>query len=264
MTLSEEGKVSANAIERVRLELNPSSDGGFDATANPLKIRNTFTFQGCAQYEIPIKQQGLLYFFPNWQTGTFRASFYDLDEATRGYGTLTLDRVNKLLTEENTKSSEVFEAFGMKFPAGQITLWGDILLLSVQLYFLVYLRQLSGKLKPEDAGWDVPWIGMNSSVTAKAISYLSFVILPVVTAICVGWQGAVRASIGYLYRTDQWFWFHLRANPWTWHYTVPLEVFLLILAALASGYLGLLSWKYRPQIAPEPPKPPSCPAQLFE
>jgi hypothetical protein len=164
MTLSEKGKVSVKAVESVRLEISPSSDGGFEAVADSPKANNSFRFQSCAQYEIPVKQQGLLKFFPNWQTGTFRASFYDLDEATREYGTLPWNRVSKLVSDENTKGPEVFEAFGMKFPAGQITLWGDILLLSVQLYFLVYLRQLSGKLKPDDAGWDVPWIGMNSAL----------------------------------------------------------------------------------------------------
>jgi len=125
-----------------------------------------------------------------------------------------------LLSDENTKGAEVFEAFGMKFPAGQITFWGDILLLSVQLYFLVYLRQLSGKLKPDDAGWDVPWIGMNSSATSKVMCCVSFAVMPVVASTCIGWQGAIRACIGYLYRTDHWFWFHLRSMPWTWHYSV--------------------------------------------
>jgi hypothetical protein len=268
LTLSETGKASEKAskkaVERVRLELYPSFDGRFEGFVTILTVRNKFKFLSCEQYEVRVNQQGLLRFFPDWHTGTFRASFYDLDEASREYRSLPLDRVSKLLSDENTKGSEVFEAFGMKFPAGQITLWGDILLLSVQLYFLVYLRQLSGNLKPDDAGWDVPWIGMNSSGTSKAMSFMSFAVLPVANAISIGWQGTVRVSISYLDRTDHWFWFHLRAKPWTWHYTVLLDISLLFLAAIASSYLSFLSWKYRPQIAPEPPKPPSCPAQLFE
>jgi hypothetical protein len=37
-------------------------------------------------------------------------------------------------------------------PSASRWAWGDVLLLSVQLYFFVYLRQLCGKLKSDDPG----------------------------------------------------------------------------------------------------------------
>lgn len=220
-----------------------------------------FEFDVGNALEISITQQGFVKVFPDWQSGAFKTSFYDLDAAAHEYETLGFDQVSKLLSDDSPRGSEVFEAFGLKFPAGQITVWGDVLLLGVQLYFLIYLRQLSGKLNADDAGWDVPWIGMNSSALSAVICFFTFAVLPVFTAICVGWQGAIRAYIGYLYRTDNRFWFHLRSMPWTWHYSAHVKVALLILAVFGSGYLGILCWKYRPQIAPEPP---SCPAQMFE
>jgi hypothetical protein len=41
----------------------------------------------------------------------------------------------------------------------------------------------SRKLKPEDPGWDVPWIGMDSSQLSKTILYVSLVVLPCIAAI---------------------------------------------------------------------------------
>jgi hypothetical protein len=66
-----------------------------------------------------------------------------------------MEEVRKIIFDEATKGDEIFEAFGMKFPAGQITIWGSIVLLSIQLciflYFL-YLKQLSGRLRSHDPG----------------------------------------------------------------------------------------------------------------
>jgi hypothetical protein len=210
-------------------------------------------------------QQSIIEVFGNVQPGVFSRSFSDLSVAGRDRMDLPFQDIKEFLHDEAAKGPEVFEAFGMKFPAGQITFWGLVLLLSVQLYFLAYLRQLVGKLKGEDPGWDVPWIGMDSSSISKTILYGSLVVLPFAAAILLGWQATARISSGYWERLD--YWYHpiqLRSWPWHWHYTVILKMFLLIFAAVASGYLGLLSWKYRPQIAPEPSSPPSCLPPFFE
>jgi hypothetical protein len=203
--------------------------------------------------------------FKNLLPGSFGRSFRDLSIAGRDEADLPLETIKDFLHEEAAKGPEVFEAFGMKFPAREVTFWGDILLVSVQLYFLVYLRQLFGKLKPDDPGWDVPWIGMDSSRLSNTIVFVSVTILPCLAAILLGWQATIRISSGYWERTESWFHpVHFLAWPWHWHYAVLLKILLLILAAILSGYLGILAWKYRPQIAPEPPTPPTCPAQLFE
>lgn len=215
--------------------------------------------------EDSVNQESVRAVFPSLRTGIFERSFPDLSVAALDKMDLRLEDARDFIHDEASKGSEVFEAFGMKFPAGQITLWGMILLLSVQLYFFVYLRQLSGKLKADDPGWDTPWIGMDSSHVSKAILYASFVLLPCVTSIALGCQAARRLSSGYWEPASQWFGpIHFLLGPWHWDYRILLKIFLLVLSATASGYLGFQCWKYRPQIAPEPPKPPSCPAQLFE
>jgi hypothetical protein len=105
----------------------------------------------------------------------------------------------------------------------------------------------------------------DSSRLAKSILYNSLFAFPCTAAILLGWQATARISSGYWVSTGQWFHpIQLRSWLWHWHYTVLLKILVLFLAAITSGYLGLLSWKYRPQTAPEPPTPPTCPAQMFE
>jgi hypothetical protein len=185
----------------------------------------------------------------NLRPGQFTQNFRDLSIATRDEADLQLETLRDFLHDEAAKGPEVFEAFGMKFPAGQITLWGDVLLLSVQLYFLVYLRQLYGKLKSDDPGWDVPWLGMDSSRLSETILYISLVILPPVAATLLGWQSTVRLSGGYWEKTGHWVRF--LAPIWKWDWTVQSKVLALIFAVILSAYLGVLSWTYRPQINPE-------------
>jgi hypothetical protein len=194
--------------------------------------------------------------FRSLQPGSFKQTFKDLSIAAHDESDLPLEDIKEFLHDEAAKGPEVFEAFGMKFPAGQITFWGVVLLLSIQLYFLVYLRQLFGRLRQDDAGWDVPWIGMDSSQLSKTILYTSLVILPLFASTLLGWQATVRLSSGYWDKIERWYYpIQFRSWPWHWHYTVLLKIFLLVLSAIVSGYLGLLSWKYRPQIAPEPELP---------
>ena len=45
----------------------------------------------------------------------------------------------------------------------KLAIWGTVILLGVQIYLLSFLKQLSGKLGPDDAGWDVPWVGMDQT-----------------------------------------------------------------------------------------------------
>jgi hypothetical protein len=198
----------------------------------------------------------------NVQPGIFERSFSDLSVAAAQQMTLPLKDVLDSVHEEAAKGGEVFEAVGLKIPIRVITLGGNLVVLSIQLYFLVYLRQLCGKLKPDDPAWDVPWIAMDSSVLSKIIFYVSVVILPSLASILLGWQATARLTAEYWERTELWFRpIHFLKGPRQWDHAALLEITFLTLAAIASGYLGLLSWKYRPQVVMPAP---SCPSQLFE
>ncbi len=128
---------------------------------------------------VEVSQQTLVDVFKNWQPGSFNKSFSDLALATKELQSLELDDIEKFVASEAaTVGSEVFEAFGMKIPLRQISVWGSVLLLGVQLYFFVYLKQLSGKLRSTDPGWDVPWIGMDTSWLGQAIFFVTITMLP--------------------------------------------------------------------------------------
>jgi len=213
-----------------------------------LRVQSAYVYQ--------ISQKTVTLTFKNLRQGVFEASFADLSFAAHEYADLPLEDIKDFVHYEAGKGQEVFEVFGMKFPAGQVTFWGVVLLLSVQLYFFAYLRQLAGKLKSSDPGWDVPWIGVDSSLLSNTILYATLVVAPCAAAFLLARQATIRLSSGYWEKADHWYRpIHLLAAPWHWHYTVLLKILLLILAAIASGYLGLQSWKYRPQIVPEPELP---------
>jgi hypothetical protein len=72
-----------------------------------------------------------------WRKGSFERSFAALVSETRGIEAEDLEEVEKILAERLAKNSEEFEAFGMKFPIAQITEWGTLALLGVQLYFFL-------------------------------------------------------------------------------------------------------------------------------
>jgi hypothetical protein len=194
--------------------------------------------------------------------GSFEKSFPDLARASDNYGAFRLTDVMALTAEEATKSSQVFEAFGLKFPTGRVAIWGVTVILCVQLYLFIYVKQLSGRLKQDDPGWDVPWIGMVPSLIPRSLFFASLVLLPCLTVTLLGWQTALRLSSASRVVTKPIPMFI--NSTWQLDRATILYILLLGLSVIASAYLGLRSWKYRPQIAPEAPTPPSCPAQLFE
>jgi hypothetical protein len=129
----------------------------------------------------------------------------------------------------------------MKFPVERITLWGAVLVGSVQLYLLIYLRRLRGKLRPDDPGWDVPWVGMDADTASLAIMFCSIVLLPIFAMILLGYQSI---------RVKQFL------SDTTW--IRRIEFIGLAFALLASVGLGVLSWRYRPKLEPQEP-PESTP-----
>jgi hypothetical protein len=117
----------------------------------------------------------------------------------------------------------------------------------------VYLRKLSGSLKADDPGWDVPWIGMDSSALPRIIFFLSTVLFPVLGLVLLAGRTAARLTRGYGDTTVDSFRLH---SILTWHWSVKAKIIFLIVAVLLSALLGILSWHYRPKLEPqEPPAP---------
>jgi hypothetical protein len=169
----------------------------------------------------------------------FVESFPDLSRATIGRSEEDIDTLAHQIFAEASKSAEAFEALGIKFPAEQVTRWGMVILISVQLYLFMYLRRLSNKLRPDDAGWDAPWIAMDPSLMARLILFITIVLLPIGVAVLLAAQpffDDFDPRFGWRYFAAE----RLRSmGPFR---TIPVLVVLF-----ASLQLAFRSWAYRPK-----------------
>ena len=206
-----------------------------------------------------VSRSWLTFAFKNWKRDEFNVSFRDLDQATRGLESLEFEDIKKIISDEASKGPEVFEAFGMKFPARQVTLGGIVVLFGVQLYFYLYLKQLSGRLRSDDAGWDVPWIGMNQSRAGLFFFFTTLVLFPVsAIALLVG-KAISQSTREYWVATGHFFRFTVGFGRWD--LPVILQILGLVAGFLAVLLLSLRCWKYRPKISSAAPP---CPPQIFE
>ena len=115
----------------------------------------------------------------------FESCFPELAMASVGMESLTLEDLRTHLIQQLEKGDSVFEAFGLKIPLSQLTLWGVIVVFAVQLYFVLHLRELHSKIAPEDEGLDVAWIGVYRSALSRMSFYISIIALPIGAIICL-------------------------------------------------------------------------------
>lgn len=222
-----------------------------------------FADDGKFEYELPIEmvtvdvdQDLLSAGVKNWKRGPFEKAFGALAQQASGLEAEDLEDVEKIVAEHVANRSEEFEAFGMKFPMAQVTVWGTVILLGVQLYFYLYLKQLSGKLGPDDPGWDIPWISMDQSFLAQAIFFTTVLVLPAIAMILLGGRGSLQLTAGYT--ADSW---HGAVKFKDWELAVRLGIAAYLLAGIGTLTLGIATWTCRPRLGP---KKEHCPVQLFE
>lgn len=221
--------------------------GGVDEIAIPIATSS--------QYRVT--QSALNHQFHNLYPGDFHRTFYDLSRAADQLADLELEDIKEFIHDEAAKGTEVFEILGMRFPAEQVTIWGIVLVLSVQLYLLTYLSQSFDKLGSDDPGWDIPWIGMNPSGLAKSMFLISIVPLPYL-ALAMLVTRRVAVAISPIWNVGN----HTAVLIFKLlNRTQRAQILALLLAWILGLVLGVLSWKYRPQ-----PKESaeSCSPALFE
>jgi hypothetical protein len=184
----------------------------------------------------------------NWHSGRFDRAFYDLHQAALGIESWDLQKIRDQLVEETSKGGDSFEALGIKFPVEQLTVCGALLVLSIQLYFLIYLRQLSGKLQEGDPGWDVPWMGMDQSRLARAVLFATVVIVPIGSLALLG-DNAVHHLVGATPQSGRWWFRDISLGP---------GILGPLLATSASVLLAQQCWRFRPTVTAQPkhPDPP--------
>jgi hypothetical protein len=132
--------------------------------------------------------------------GQFDKTFSALNELTFEHPDWTLDIVAANLNAKGEISkSDSFEIAGVKVSVESAIQFGVVLILAIQLYFWIHLHELSPKLRENDPGWDVAWIGVYQSLPARVFFLLSTSGIPV---LAIGLIGRIDFNHkGYLSKT---------------------------------------------------------------
>lgn len=125
----------------------------------------------------------------SWRQGTFAEAFPDLNTITKDRQAASFKVWDQALRDEIDRTSDSFEAFGLKIPAQATTLWGLALILGVQLYMLTHLIELTRKIDIADPGWEVAWIGIYQHRLARIIFFASAIVLPPLTVLLIAHKG---------------------------------------------------------------------------
>jgi hypothetical protein len=112
-------------------------------------------------------------------TNRYAVCFRELAEIAAGREHYALKDLSQWLDDElaHTEPRQI-DVFGIKFPAGAQFEWGIILIVVVQLYFWLHVRELSPRLEGGHPGLDVAWPGLYPSWAAYAVVWGSVVAVP--------------------------------------------------------------------------------------
>jgi hypothetical protein len=175
------------------------------------------------------------------QIGSYAQSFPDLAEEAKGREDLELATLAPQIYAEAAKNDEIFDALGVKLQSKEITRWGMLVLIGLELYLVMYLRRLSHRLGRDDPGWDVPWMALDQSPLARGMLFFSMVLAPISASALIVYETASR----------------LITRGLTWRISLIIEVLTvselvrLITAVFlfcVSAGLSILCWAYRPKL----------------
>ena len=123
-----------------------------------------------------------------WLRGPFARTFKELDSVTSGFQDLTFQRLEAFVAKQEDQSKESFEQFGIKFPVEYTAAWGIPVILVLQIYFWLHLRELrERKVNGVDSG--VAWVGVYDYLGAKILVISSALVLPVGIIVGLGFMG---------------------------------------------------------------------------
>lgn len=162
----------------------------------------------------------------------FKDAFRQLASLDESLENLDLETSERILYGEAKRSGDAFEAAGLKIPADVAVRCGVLLVLAVQLYMLIHLREF-GTRPEREAGFDVAWIGVYTSGPARIMMLISLLILPACTVVLLSIRGLAMTE-------------HKRV---AWSALIASNAASLVLSYLILGVL------------PQPPTPASPTAE---
>jgi hypothetical protein len=99
---------------------------------------------------------------------------------SEGLDALQPEQVGKILRNLRERTGKEVEVSGLKLPLEVITRWGLVLVLGIQLYFWLDLRNfLSRPIIPQS--FNVPWLGFYQDGVSSIVFWISAIVLPVAT-----------------------------------------------------------------------------------
>ncbi len=96
--------------------------------------------------------------------------------------------LTQILEAEFAQGEKTVSLLGFAIPISQLSRWGALLLISVQLYLWLHLHEFASKIEAEADGWNVAWVGFYDGSIAKIVVFLSCVVLPVSASLVLGYR----------------------------------------------------------------------------
>jgi hypothetical protein len=123
-----------------------------------------------------------------FHTQAFADGFSDLYNITRNYLDFEFDKVRRVLESEKRRSPAKFQFFGTEVPSDRLAVFGIPIVLLMQLYLFVHLKNVPSMPGSGKAAM-VPWIGLYGDVLGRLLMLGSTVLLEPVAVGVLAWVG---------------------------------------------------------------------------
>jgi len=123
-------------------------------------------------------------FFSPERKGDFVTAFPELNDYSRDIRLLDIDQAVHDIESLPSSNEQNLSVLGFSIALSQVSTWGALVLLGVQVYFLIHLRELVARIELNAEGWNVAWIGIYENKLSATVAFMSACLLPVAAA-CV-------------------------------------------------------------------------------
>lgn len=120
----------------------------------------------------------------NVPVGAFADVFRDLSVVTHNFRDVPLEQVGRIIDALREHVGADLELLGVKIPSQAIRFWGILVLLGIQVYFVLHLKQLA-QLETRDDLMEAVWIAAYPSALPRTAAIFSGAILPTVTVFLI-------------------------------------------------------------------------------
>jgi hypothetical protein len=134
--------------------------------------------------------------FNTWGASDYDAAFGPLKAESVGLGDVSLDEAASGLRSRLDKLDHEVEIGGLKFQFADLPFWGVLVVLTLQLYLALNIKELWVVLRKE-APIRVSWLVVSASLPALCFSLLALCVLPV---------GSVILAVKVNPAVAGWFW----------------------------------------------------------